>query len=418
MPIKLSLERLADRLAQAGTVFVPGASAEPVELTQLLVAQPAYGAGTRFMAAFVPGMNRANLASAATQRRMHSFFMPPEYQADWRAGLIDFTPTSYFGAHRLVASAQSGITTLVVQVAAPDRHGLCSLGAAGELVPSAIRAGVRVLGLINPRVPAIPHALQVPFDAFDAVAESVVPLANYDVGPASAVAEQIATHLAGLIPDGASLQLGLGKIPAQLAKALRPRRRLRLYSGMLSDSFLDLVDAECLDPDAPIVVGMIVGSAELYARLSQLPQLRMASVAETHAPEALAAVPALYAINSALEVDLLGQVNAEVQGGSYVSGPGGLPDFAAAAHRQADGLSVIALPSSGAGGKLSRIVASFGAGVPVTVPKHDVDASVTEYGVALIKNVDLDQRALRIAAIAHPNHRDTLQEAAKRLFRA
>ena len=178
------------------------------------------------------------------------------------------------------------------------------------------------------------------------------------------------------------------------------------------------MDAECLDPDAPIVVGMIVGSAELYARLSQLPQLRMASVAETHAPEALAAVPALYAINSALEVDLLGQVNAEVQGGSYVSGPGGLPDFAAAAHRQADGLSVIALPSSGAGGKLSRIVASFGAGVPVTVPKHDVDAIVTEYGVALIKNVDLDQRALRIAAIAHPNHRDTLQEAAKRLFRA
>jgi acyl-CoA hydrolase len=244
---------------------------------------------------------------------------------------------------------------------------------------------------------------------------SAAPLATYDAGAVNSSSAQIAANIAEIIPDGASIQIGLGKVPSQLLLALRSHRNLGIHGGMLSDSIVELAEAGALAPDQPLITGIIVGLESFYARAAAMADLQLAPVSHTHNPQVLAGVSRLHSVNSAIEVDLVGQVNAEMQSGKYVSGPGGGPDFAAAAHRQQDGLSIIALPATDSSGRVSRIVAQFTVGTPVAIPQHDVDVVVTEHGVAMLRGQDLNSRIKRLIAVAHPDHRSRLAEQSRRL---
>jgi acyl-CoA hydrolase len=348
---------------------------------------------------------------------MGTFFMQPSLRAAAAESRIDFRPISYFGIHRFLSDPATRIDTVVLQVAPPDGDGLCSLGPAVEFMPSVLTRATRVFGVINPSMPVLRGSPRVPMDRFAAIARSTVPLATYDVGAPSVSAARVVEHLAGLIPSGATLQVGLGKIPSQLLQALHGHRELAMHTGMISDAVLDLAAAGALRSRKPILPGVAVGSRDFYCRLNSLRGLGLAEVAHTHSPAVLAAVPRLHAINSALEVDLIGQVNAEMLDGRYVSGPGGLPDFARAAHLNRDGLSIIALNATDGSGARTRIVARLGAGTPVSVPQHDVDAVVTEFGVALLRGQPLDERARRMCAIAHPDHHEMLKQASRALLR-
>jgi acyl-CoA hydrolase len=186
---------------------------------------------------------------------------------------------------------------------------------------------------------------------------------------------------------------------------------------MISDATLFLAAAGALRRRKPILTGVAVGSSEFYTRLAGMRGLAFAEVGHTHAPQTLGKLTRFHAVNSALEVDLLGQVNAERLNDSYVSGPGGLPDFAHAAHSDPEGLSIIALNATDAGGAVSRIVPRLGSNAPVTVPQHDVDVVVTEFGAALLRGQTLDQRARRLCAVAHPLHRPGLEKMATDLLR-
>lgn len=294
---------------------------------------------------------------------------------------------------------------------------MCSLGPAVEFMPAALSRAARVVGIINPNVPRLAHSLAIPLDRLHAIARSGAALPTYEVGPPADAAARVVTHLAPLIPHGATLQIGLGKIPAQLLESLTEHRDLALHTGMLSDATLWLAQARTLRRHRPLVTAVAVGGAEFYAHLEQLAGLELAEVAHTHAPSTLAGVPRFHAVNSALEVDLLGQADAESLGGRYISGPGGLPHFAHAAHADAEGLSIISLNATDGAGGTSRIVARLAPGVPVTVPQHDVDVVVTEHGAALLRGQPLDERARRLCAIAHPDHRPALEAAARGLLR-
>jgi acyl-CoA hydrolase len=411
---QVSIAELAQQLHPRETVFIPGSSAEPIELTTLLERADAVAPEVTFIASFVPGINPRNLAPVNTSRQMRVFFLAPNYAGARRNGRIQFCPWAYSTIQQHLASPQTKIDTVIIQVGLPDRDGRCPLGPAGEFVPSLLHRKLRVLAVVNPNVPDLPGCTRVAMERFDCYANSEAPLAEYSAGNSNVASERIAQHLLTLIPPGATLQIGLGKIPSLLVRGLAARRELSFHSGMLSDSVLDLVAAGALRDHEPLTAAVAVGSSEFYRRLTAVKGLRIEGVEHIHDAGVLARISQLIAINSALEVDILAQVNAESLGGRYVSGPGGLPDFAHAARRCEGGLSIIALNSTDASGRHSRIVGEMSAGTPVTVPQHDVDAVVTEWGVAILRGCDLDDRVHRLIAIAHPEHREALQVHANR----
>ncbi|HKY90297.1 MAG TPA: acetyl-CoA hydrolase/transferase C-terminal domain-containing protein, partial [Nevskiaceae bacterium] len=346
MPAEVSLDALASRLSPGERVFVPGCTGEPQAFTQRLVDDPALAPGVQFVTSFVPGINGRHLAGPGSTRRMQVFFMQPAYEAARAEGRVDFTPLNYHGAQQHLLAPATAPDALLIEVGEPDAEGRCPAGGYAEFLPAMLERATRVLAVVNPNVPRVPRGAFVAFDRLEAFARSTSPLAAYDAGGSNPVTDRIVAHLAALIPNGATIQVGLGKVPAQLIPALKDHRDIGFHSGMLSDALLDLPGAPFLRKGADIVTGVVVGTQRLYDGLAGIAGLRLEGFHYTHDPAVLARVPRLHAINSALEVDLLGQVNAEALNGRSVSGPGGLPDFAAAAHRSAEGLSIIALPAT------------------------------------------------------------------------
>jgi acyl-CoA hydrolase len=414
---EISIAELAASFEDDEVVFLGGSSGEATELAASLADPRSSVAAACFLTSFVPGINSRCLAPPGRRSRVGTFFMQPSLRSALAEGRVDFRPISYFGIHRFLSDPLTRVDTAVLQVSPPDHAGLCCLGPAVEFMPTVMTRATRLIGIVNPSVPRLAASVNVPMERFDRIARSSAALATYDVGAPSAVADHITVHLAKLIPDAATVQVGLGKVPSQLLRALRKHRELSLHTGLFSDAALELAASGALRQERSIVAGVAVGSGAFYDRLPSLQGLSLAGVSYTHAPHILAGTARLHAVNSALEVDLLGQVNAEMLDGRYLSGPGGLPDFARAAHLDPEGLSIIALNSTDGSGARSRIVAKLAPGTPVSAPQHDVDAIVTEYGVAMLRGQPLDERARRICAIAHPIHRPPLLRAAKELLR-
>jgi acyl-CoA hydrolase len=325
------------------------------------------------------------------------------------AGRLEIVPAHYSVLPRLFAEGRLPGDVGLVQVAPPGPDGRCSLGIGVDYVADALRHSRTLIAEINHRMPVTTGTDGIALERFDAVVESDRPLPEAPERAPDGVDQAIAAHVAGLVADGDTVQIGVGALPSAILDGLVGHRDLGVHSGMLSDGVLRLVEKGVvtgarkeIDPGV-VVAGAAIGSAELYAALPHLPVVfRPASY--THAPAVLARLARLVAINSALEVDLTGQVGAEVVGGRYLGGVGGQADFSGAAARTG-ACSVIALRAT-AGGS-STIVAALGGGA-VTTARADVDAVVTEHGVAWLRGCPLDERGARLAAIAAPEHRDAL----------
>jgi acetyl-CoA hydrolase len=226
--------------------------------------------------------------------------------------------------------------------------------------------------------------------------------------------EAIAAHVAALVPDGATMQFGVGGTPDAVLAALGDKHDLGVHSGLISDAVLDLVEAGVVtNARKPIdagltVTGVIVGSERLYRWADRNPHLLMRPASYTHNPQVLSSFDRFFAINAAIEVDLGGQINAEMVNGTYVGAVGGHGAFARAGAAAPQGRSIIALASTAAGGAISRIVGRLGDAV-TTTPRADADLVVTEHGVADLRGATLRQRAERLIAVADPAHREALQ---------
>lgn len=218
--------------------------------------------------------------------------------------------------------------------------------------------------------------------------------------------------MAGLIEAGATVQVGIGGIPDAVLRELKHRRGLRIHTGILTDGALELVRSAALAPAGsgrvPIVATIAMGSRSLYDLVHDNPALEMHPCTYTHGAAVVSQIRGIVSVNSALQVDLTGQVNAEYVGGVQVSGVGGQIDFIRGASLARDGKSVIALPTTASGGRVSRIVARLPEGSVVTTPRSDVHYVVTELGVANLRGKSLGERARALAAIAHPAFRDEL----------
>ena len=224
----------------------------------------------------------------------------------------------------------------------------------------------------------------------------------------------IATHVAPLIPDGATLQVGVGGTPDAVLAALRGHRDIGIHSGLVSDAMVDLVEAGVItnarkEIDAGITIaGVVFGTERVFRWADRNPSLHMKPVSYTHGPGVLSAFGSFFGVNSAIEVDLTGQINAEMVAGRHVGLIGGQGAYARAGISSAEGRSIIALPSTARGGEVSRIVARLGDGI-VTTARGDADVFVTEHGVADLRGQPISERARRLVAIAHPDHREALE---------
>jgi acyl-CoA hydrolase len=270
-----------------------------------------------------------------------------------------------------------------------------------------------VIAQVNPRMPrtlgnAFLHRSQV-----DCWAEADQPLLEYPPGPIGEVERRIAAHVAGLVPDGATIQAGIGSIPQAIMEALAGKRDLGVHS-LLVEPMLALVEAGAITNarkrlhPGRMDIGEIMGTARLFAWSHENRGINMEPSDILHDPQVVGGLGPFVSVNSALEVDLLGQVNAESVDGRQLTGIGGHFDFVLGVTRAAGGRSVIALPSTGRGGSVSRIVRRLPAGARVTTPRFLTDSVVTEYGVAELAGKEDAARARELIRIAHPAFRDAL----------
>jgi acyl-CoA hydrolase len=329
-----------------------------------------------------------------------------------RDGRLEVVPCNYSALPGLFADGSLPHDVGLIQVSPPDDGGLCTLGVGVDYVADAIAHTPILIAEINQRMPATVGIPRIPIDRFSAVIETDRPLLEAPERVPDDVDRRIARHVADLIEDGDTVQLGVGSLPSAVLDELTGHADLGMHSGMISDSVAKLVDAGVLtgakkEIDTGVVVtGAALGSATLYQRIPDLPvEFRPASY--THSPAVLAQLRSFVAINSAIEVDLTGQIGAEVLRGVYVGAVGGQADFSRAA-ANTGARSIIALRSLSRGESTIR---PFLRGGTVTTARTDVDYIVTEHGVASLRGTTLAERARRLADIAAPEFREELERA-------
>jgi acyl-CoA hydrolase len=363
----------------------------------------ALGAMT-FTGIFVPGLNtRTYLANSDC--RVETFFLTPELKAAGDA--VAFLPLGY--GDILARLRAVPIDAALFMATPPDSDGLCGFGPVVDFLADLWpKIPVRIAH-INPLMPNARGSTGIPFRELTAYVEGEQSLLNFPDAGSDPVMEEIARNVAKWIGDGATIETGLGKLPTAALGALKGRRGLKIHSGLIGEGVVDLEEAGALADGRAVTGGVAVGSNRLYDAVGG-PQYWFEPVSYTHSPRVIIEIENFVALNSAVEVDLVGQGYAEMGPQGLMSGPGGASDFARAAWC-AGGLRIVALPASAARGAISRIVApNTGAG-PILLGRMDTDVVVTEFGSADLRGLSYHDRAVALTAIASPNHRRSLEDA-------
>jgi acyl-CoA hydrolase len=329
-----------------------------------------------------------------------------------RHGLLEVVPCHYSAIPRMFEQGRLPRDAGLLQVSPPDQDGLVSLGIGVEYAADALLHTRTLIAEINHRMPRTIGSARLPLSAFAATIETDRPLREAQVRGSDDVERAIADNVAGLVEDGDTVQMGVGSLPNAVLESLAGHVDLGFHSGLITDGVMALVEKGVItgarkEIDRGLVVtGAALGTAAMYDCLHQFPvEFRAASY--THAPAVLSQLRSLVSINSAIEVDLLGQVGAELRRGVHIGAVGGQVDFSRAASLTG-ARSIIALRSESAG--QSTIVTALHGGV-VTTARVDVDAVVTEHGVAMLTGCTVTERALRLIEVAAPQHRERLEKS-------
>lgn len=332
---------------------------------------------------------------------------------------LDIMPCSYSEITRLIRSKQLKIDVLLLKVSPRDELGRYSWGLACEYLAAARETARCVLAQVDPHSPWTYGERAMARDDFEFLVEGGEPWPERKNSPPNDADAGIAHRIAGLVEDGATLQTGIGAIPDAALAALRGHRDLGLHTGAAGDGIVQLHESGALTnarksmASGISVAGVLLGGAALAKFAHRNPQLHVRRTEYTHDPQVLAAQHKLVAINSAVEVDITGQVNAEVAGGRYVGAVGGGAEFLRGAHASRGGVPIIALPATA--GEQSRIVARLSG--PVSIARSDAGVIVTEYGVADLRGLSVSQRIEKMIGISAPAHRRQLAIDAEQMLR-
>jgi|RhiMethySRZTD1v2_1073278.scaffolds.fasta_scaffold157317_1 4-hydroxybutyrate CoA-transferase len=351
--------------------------------------------------------------------RHNALFVGPGDRHAVNTGKADYTPIFLSEIPNLFAAGHLRPDVALLQVSPPDEHGFMSLGVEVLASHAAATAARTVIVQVNEQMPRVLGDAFLHVSHVDAVVECSEPLPEYSCGTFGDVEQHIGAHIAGLIPDGATLQLGIGTIPDAVLASLTDKKDLGIHTEMISDGVMHAMEAGIITGEkktlhqGKAIATLVLGSRALYSYVHNNPAFELHPSSYTNDPFVIAQNDQLIAINSALEVDLTGQVCADSIGPAIYSGFGGQLDFIRGAARSRDGKPIIALPATAQGGTLSRIVPMLTPGAGVVTTRGDVHYVVTEFGVAQLYGRTLRQRARALIDIAHPQFRERLEQAAR-----
>lgn len=356
--------------------------------------------------------------------RLNALFVGGNVREAINAGRADFTPAFLSEIPGYFQDGTLPIDVALLQVSPPDRHGFCSLGTSVAIARSAADNAKVVIAEINPQVPRTRGNTSIHISHITAAVETDHPLATHDPEPYGEVEQQIARHVAELIPDGATLQMGIGAIPNAVLAALHDKEDLGIHTEMFTDGVVDLVAKGVITNRRKsrfrgrIITSFVTGSQRLFDFVDDNPLVEFHPSSIVNDVQEIKVQHAMISINSAIEIDITGQVCADSIGTRIYSGIGGQMDFVRGAVLSPGGKAFIALPSTARNGTVSRIVNTLRPGAGVVTTRGHVHYVVTEFGVANLRGRSIRQRAEALIEIAHPDFRADLRAAAveRRLF--
>ena len=356
--------------------------------------------------------------------RVNTMFISDNVRRAVNEGRADFTPIRLGEMPYLFLNGHIPLDVALIHVSPPDEHGFCSFGVEVGVTKPAAQAARIVIAEVNERMPRTLGDSFIHISQIDYLVPVDYPLPQIEMGEPNALAQQIALHIANLIEDGSTLQMGIGAIPDAVLPFLRDKKDLGVHTELFSDGIIDLVEAgvltnarKTLHPGKN-VAGFVLGTQRLYDFIDDNPIIELHPTQYVNDPYIIAQNEKMVAINSAIEVDLTGQVCADSIGTRLYSGIGGQLDFIYGASRSKGGKPIIALPSTVTlrdGTRLSRIVPTLKPGAGVVTSRYHVHYVVTEYGAVNLYGKTLRERAKLLISIAHPEFRDELTRQAKKL---
>jgi len=419
----VSADDAVSRLTSGMRVFVHGAAATPTPLLEAMVRRASlqdvtlYHLHTMGPAPFVAPEHRDRFLSI-------SLFTGPPLRAAIDDGAADFMPIFLSDIPSLFHTRTIPLDAALLQVSPPDRHGFCSLGTSVDAALAAALSARILIAEVNEQMPRTLGNTLVPFARLDAFIHTNRPLHQHLAAPATALDDAIGAQVAALVDDGATLQMGIGAIPDAVLRRLGNKHDLGVHTEMFSDGIIELVEGGVITNrmkkvhQGRIVTAFVIGSERLYRFVDDNPLIEFHPCDRTNDTSLIRKNDKVVAINSAIEVDLSGQVVADSIGFRIYSGIGGQMDFIRGAALSRGGKPIIALPSMAAGGAASRIVMAVRPGAGVVTTRGHVHWVVTEYGAVNLFGQSLRQRAEALIAIAHPDVRASLRAefAARRHF--
>ena len=411
-------EAVLERIEEGADLIVGLANGEPVTVLDAIEAHGDRLRGVRIHQ-MLPLRERSYMKGAVPGLRHVSWFLSPQIRDDFHNGTCDLVPNSFSDVPRLLRRS-TRCSLVLAAVAPPDRHGYFSLGCHADYVAPLI-GEVPFFVEVNQGMPRTAGENQIHVTQLAGWCEANYSLVELPARPGRDVDRSIAEHVVQRIPDGATVQAGIGSVPNEVLKLLRGHRDLGVHTELLADGFVDLIEHGVVTGTRKrthrnrTITTWAIGSQRFYDFLADNPGVEFWPVDYTNDPRVIAREDRIVAINAAVEVDFLGQCASESLGSEYWSSSGGQPDFARGAVFAEEGQSFIVLHSTPADESVSRIVAQLHPGAAVTTFKNVVDQVVTEYGVAELRGSSIRERTRRLIGIAHPKFREDLERQARKL---
>jgi 4-hydroxybutyrate CoA-transferase len=417
---RMSAAKALEAVHSGARVWIQSGCGTPVTLVQALVARAALVHDVEVVHMMTLGSADYTRPEYEGHFRHRGLFLGANTREAAAAGRADYTPIFLSEIEALFDNGSMPLDVVLMQVSPPDAHGFVSLGTTVDSTLTAARSAPVVIAEVNREMPRTHGDTFLHVSRLSAAVETSRPLLELCMEHSTDVHLRVARHVASLIPDGATLQTGIGGIPEAVLKCLDGKRDLGIHSEMCSDGIIDLMDAGVINGErkslhrGKVVAAFVLGTRRLFDFIDDNPSFEFRSVSYTNDPFVVAQNDRMVAINSALQVDLTGQVCSDSIGTKPYSGFGGQIDFIRGAARSRGGVPIIALPSTALNETVSRIVPVLEPGAGVVTSRADVHYVVTEHGIAYLHGKSLRERAEALIAVAEPRFREELEDFALR----